>query len=564
MCHNGQEFSPLDCYLSLTSSVGAIQGRRKESDKRNQELVKIAMALAAAEDPFPKAPPPSPVLQQHSHSGLFEIPASKFEGVGGRGLFDTLSDGAEEGVALCNKDISVIVPNEQGFPQWDSEEQNRTLVSIPCSPQKRLCCSPSDISSPFSSPIVTTTTFPSSTNHSPFSNSNYQMTTLPNSIPEEGYSGLIPASGSPQSHSNSSPYQTNFIPSPGDTTTNNHSNHIQATPILHPPPHTSPNNTHLSRSFDLYSAHPHLPVSFETTQLPEVRPTRSRTLDSASPPHEVSRPRSHTLDASYGEDPSQRKRKVSIKRKNPEELEMEDGSLQFSFEYSSYSSVGSGGGGSGGESDWVMVDCLKQETSLPMGKKACCDDNSTFSAPISLQKDTVVHSSLSTGNDRGTVAAIRGRNSIGGYTSSSPSQFPPPSVGVPWGNNLTTPTQIHGSTIVTAADVQNAEMMECEGRLDSLDLMDCDDDANAASSTGGVSRGVVTNHLTTAMIEQAPSDLVMRYLRPGGGGVFGGQHQQNQSFLRHSCVEQGEEGYFAVGGRLQADQEAYLSLSKSL
>ena len=151
--------------------------------------------------------------------------------------------------------------------------------------------------------------------------------------------------------------------------------HLTA-PTVHPLP--SDSDTTLSHSYDLHKMHPHLPQSFETTQLPEVRPSRSRTLDSSSPSayDNPPRSRSQTLDANYNnDDPNQRRRKISIKRKNPEEGDA-DPSLQFSFEYS-YSSTGSSG-----ESDWLMVDC-KAEPARPMEKKACCAGDPSFVAPLS-------------------------------------------------------------------------------------------------------------------------------------------------------------------------------------
>ena len=318
-------------------------------------MAEVFLPELSGED-FPRAPPPSPEMQPRSHSRVFEIPSSKFDGIGiGLDLRRSTFPFDEEDESPL-KDLDPTVPtkvggergrgiygNKHGSP-LDSDDDDDN--SYPGSPQKRVCCSPLTLPHDFM-----TTVFPSSTLNSFVSSGfgSFQGTqSFHGSILPENRNGTVTGSefrnhygsggGGAHSQSNSPPYlgsaghsnQTSphtvilgecggGVGSEGLTSSQVSTTTHLTTPTLHPPP---PDHNTLSRSYDLHKMHPHLPLSFETTQLPEVRPSRSRTLDSSSPcthDDEPPRSRSQTLDANYNEDPNQRRRKISIKRKNPDD-----------------------------------------------------------------------------------------------------------------------------------------------------------------------------------------------------------------------------------------------------
>lgn len=579
--------------------------------------------------PFPRAPPPSPEMQPRSQSRVFEIPPSKFDGIG-LDLRRTTFQFDEEDEAPLKDDIPSLSAAMMGgereggkhdsplFPR-DSDDDDEGDGSYPGSPQKRVCCSPLTHPRDFM-----TTVFPSSTNS--FVSSGFgSFQTSPSfqgSILPENRNGTV-SGGSFQNHYNSGSHsQSNSPPylgtagygnqtspyglvlgggggrdgpvnqglSPSQVTATTH----LTTSTLYPPPNNE--NNMLSRSYDLHKMHPHLPLSFETTQLPEVRPSRSRTVCSSSPSAHGGdyppRVRSNTLDATYNDDPNQRRRKISIKRKNPDDDSDADPSLQFSFEYS-YSSTGSSG-----ESDWLMVDC-KAEPTRPMEKKACCsDDPSSVALSQGFTESTVLQGTRfrsgseglftshqhNAGNSRHSVPALSmgGSPSIAGgsifFNSVSPQGSLAPSI---YGGMASEPQQVtapQGSEPVTMMD------------LDSLDSMDCDQ----VPSESVPMRGVAGDHLTaiggipvsvtpTSSAYQPPSLSIAMEQAPisGAEGLIVRPHPQeaghtsrpHHSFppLRHSCVEGYLQPSLGAGNQesgseamLKADIESKFNLSKSL
>lgn len=598
---------------------------------------------------FPRAPPPSPEMQPRNHSRVFDIPASKFEEMGslggmGMGLdlrrntfpLDEEVEEEEETPFSAHHLMDPMAPfsahhlspmiggcgskrsdsTAVHFRDYEDEEEGERLLPTGSgSPHKRVCCSPGTLPS-----NMMTTAFPSSSNHNSLvSSSGFgSFQPLGNSVGGQGgvasdtTTGFLNCAGT-GSHSGSiSPSYFSSIrslqTSPHLIAQTQESSAHTPHHTLHPPPHhrhtpSSPAAAVcLSRSYDLHTIHPHLPHSFETTQLlPQTRPSRSRTLDSTSQDAHA-----RMLDAHYGredereggegegEDPTQRRRKVSIKRKNPDEDDS-DPNLQFSFEYS-YSSTGSTG-----ESDWVMVDHRKMEPAgWPLGKKACC-----ASDPIRSRRGFVVGGvalqgvslpSFST-SPRGVAGGGGGGGlfeyppqshnpqDLSGVTGDGTTgMFPPPQfansappqqqpeVGVAI-DRVDTPTnQIHS--------MESETMMDCEGRLDSLDGMDCTtSDPHYPMATpgpsifGGVVGGVVPptdNHMTShyqqpAVVAMESDGLVMR------------THPRDATLpapslgLRRSCVEeylqplrgQGVGGECGSDG-LDADLDKRLNLSKSL
>ena len=130
-------------------------------------MAKVFLPELAGEDhltPFPRAPPPSPEMQPRNHNRVFEIPSSKFEGIGldlrrttfqfdeeDESPLSALNPMAMKGGEGINKRI-----NSPLFPRDSDDDDDE--CSFPGSPQKRVCCSP--LTLPLDS---MTTVFPSST-----------------------------------------------------------------------------------------------------------------------------------------------------------------------------------------------------------------------------------------------------------------------------------------------------------------------------------------------------------------------------------------------------------------
>lgn len=532
----------------------------------------------------PRAPPPSPEMQPRNHSHVFEIPASKFEGIGLDLRRDTfpLDEEDESPLGPSHHRHRFHAPGVSGFTRELDENDDDDELSFPHSPQKRVCCSPGTL------PVdLTTTAFPSS-NHSSLVSSGFGSLGLHGTvIPEEGGVGVADVGGASHAstvvlgfpnhqhprrngpHSSSPTYfgsrtnpEDSLIPGQLTTTPNPHGiPGVGGASTLMATPNLQPGTTQLSRSYDtLHSLHPHLPHSFETTQLPEPRPHRSRTLDATpaySPPHETRRVRAHTLDASYGgeEQPVERKRKVSIKRKIADDMDEDDPNLQFSFEYS-YSSTGSGG-----ESEWVMVDC-KAEPTRPMEKKACClGDSLAMTVPVCHHEMEGVAllgevnsaaqlcrsgSGGMVGREEGLSAPLIQQNPLGlgvalpGAVGMSPFALP------------STPSQfglqqegegVVGGRVATPTDQPvSMESMECEVKVEALDQMECEQ--LLTNDVGGA-----TLYQPVLTVEQSKfGDVMMRSNHRTGAVPLP---------LRRSCVEEGVAS-------LDPDLESRLNLSKSL
>ena len=341
-------------------------------------LPELLLTTGGGEDlsvSFPRAPPPSPEMQSQGHNELFEIPTSKFEGIRldlKRTSFPLADEEDDYPVQLLEKLGFDSVPLDdfpEMFPGGDIHEDD----ILACSPRKRVCCA--------SNTTITThrtvTTFPSSSSDT-------------RSLVSNGFGSYK------DNHHRKEKRTTNISMGFADTSGDNlmmstaptflsSSAQILTSPHITPPKiegvmpilkdsvkpaipfpiHTSSSGTTgdchhqlLSHSSDLHTTHPHLPHSFEATQLVEACSTLSHTLNSTSL-HEALLPNQQALESN--QDAGQRKRKISIKRKNPEEDD-NDSALQFSFDHS-HSSTGS-------ESDWVLVE-KQTDSNRSSEKKAC-------------------------------------------------------------------------------------------------------------------------------------------------------------------------------------------------
>lgn len=484
---------------------------------------------------YPRAPPPSPEIQPRNHGRVFEIPASKFEGIGigldlRRNTFPLDDDDDESPLGTCHHQGAVAMGYNIEHTDWESpsvhlrdfdDEDN----SLPGSPQKKVCSSPCTLPNEF-----VTTAFPSSSNEDSLVSSgfgSYQLPPLHISTGDLGgfhsNPGSLSGSGSPYIHSSRLGIQTSPQFVAGAT---QESDNIMMTHV--PYPMTTPSHHDdalLSRSYDLHSMHPHLPRSFETTQLPEVRPSRSRTLDSTL--HHPLIPEPDALGTH--DDLNQRRRKISIKRKNPEDEE--DSNLQFSFEYS-YSSTGSSG-----EADWVMVDC-KMEPSWPTGKKACCADDPSSVAishqkelrtsplhgtPISFPSSGVsgrvgLFSSSATSSAGSTIST-----GLSPFAAVTTSPFMGQQVGVSF-DRVVTPTNHHA----------NLESMECEG-------MECDQTSSSAYDRENNRGSLVFGGVDVTSSGRAVSFNAPLLGVEEGVAVMRPHHSLGpapSAVLRHSCMDE--------------------------
>ena len=311
---------------------------------------------------YPRAPPPSPEAQHRTLGGIFEFP---------RGIFE---EGF--GIDLRRRDFDFSETDELPSPVHEpttvrrsspkraaSSDTDDSDCEQPGSPMKRMCSAPSTMPNSFDvqgfqpSLLVSSNSIGNGSLLQPVSTGDMKVSipnfselaaTFKSRSPEHAPTQSHSHSTSPtlfqQQHQGTSPYS---IPPRSNGS---------VTPTHQPTSQAHYDTSHLlSKSFDLHNVHSHFPAYFEVTPPPpEVRPTRSRTLDTTS----------------YTDNPALRTRKVSLKR-NYNELES-DPNLQFPFDYS-YSSTGSSG-----ESDWIVIE--NDLSSYPQGKKACCQQEPLSSA----------------------------------------------------------------------------------------------------------------------------------------------------------------------------------------
>ena len=338
---------------------------------------------------LPRAPPPSPEVQPRGLSNKFEFPASKWEGIGldltrNSFAFDEESEGGAS--ETCFRSDHMKSHEMQARHSDLDEDEDESYYAY--SPRKRVCCASNNLLSEGHAHTITAASL-SCCGASSLASSGFGS--FHDNILQEGGVGVAVVGGGGVVGLDAGILNGTLDPAlPTVDLSACHHNHSQA----HSKPHLIPprpdvveggavlmrdpfspsyfsshgedlseqqqQQNSFSHSFDLHATHPHLPQSFETTQLPRVRPGRSRTLDVTSLQKTLAPPPESLSETDL--DGSQRKRKISIKRKNPEEIENDP--LQFSFDYS-YSSTGSTG-----ESDWVLVD-RQMEGVCPLEKKPC-------------------------------------------------------------------------------------------------------------------------------------------------------------------------------------------------
>ena len=302
--------------------------------------------------PYPRAPPPSPEAQHRTLGGMFEFPRGAFEGFGidlRRRDFDF--DEIDNVQSPVHEPTTVRRSSPKRAASSDTDNSD---CEQPGSPMKRMCSAPSTMPNSFELPgfdpslLATTSSISGEGGLLQASSSGGIRVSIPNFSELAASKSRSPEHVCPQSHSHSTS-PTLFQQQPQGTSPYSipPRSNGSVTPTHKPTSHPHDTSHLLSKSFDLHHVQSHFPTTLEITPPPEVRPARSRTLDTTSYTHDNS-----TL----------RTRKVSLKR-NYGELES-DPNLQFAFDYS-YSSTGSSG-----ESDWIVIE--SDLSSYPQGKKACC------------------------------------------------------------------------------------------------------------------------------------------------------------------------------------------------
>ena len=311
--------------------------------------------------------------------------------------------------------------------------------------------------------------------------------------------------------------------------------HVSTTPQPLSPP-----NHFISHSYsETRSVHPHLPLSFETAQVSD------QSLRRRAP--------------SFGcvDDPGHRKRKISLKRKN-DDLDI-DTNLQFSFDYS-YSS-------SSGDSDsWVLV----EPSSLPLGKKACQDNQMT------RERASSFGSSLMNTPRRGSNAShqqVDPRGHAGGFHHHSA-----PIMGSVTEHQTRTPSLGNlGGPLSSIASIDSIQMMDCgdsltSGRMDSLDSMDTGEPTNTEMDS---LTQLCVNESAAALQNQLPqivTTVVPSYPSPNRShssgeaySSFNPHTDSKHSLMQHyfsSYHEQHGEHFLGTGGNNSA--KFNFNFSKSL
>ena len=331
--------------------------------------------------PYPRAPPPSPEAQHRTLGGIFEFPSEMFDGFGidlRRRDFDFSENDEDVSSPPVYESTTVQRSSPKRAASSDTDDSD---CEGPGSPMKRMCSAPSTMPNSFEvqgfNPHLLASTSSGCANLlQPISTSNIKVS-IPNFSELAAFSSHSPEHNPTLSHSHTTsptpflqqhPQHTSPYSIPPRSTGS-------VTPTHQPTTYPHDSSHLLSKSFDLHNVQSHFPAHFEVTPPPpEVRPTRSRTLDASNYAHET---------------PIIRTRKVSLKR-NYGELES-DPNLQFAFDYS-YSSTGSSG-----ESDWVVIE--SDLSSYPQGKKACCQQKPLSSAAATAM--TKRHSNHLTTNSSG-------------------------------------------------------------------------------------------------------------------------------------------------------------------
>ena len=557
--------------------------------------------------PYPRAPPPSPEAQHRTLGGIFEFPRNMFEGYG-IDLKRTDFDFSENDDDFPSPNYEPTTIRRSSPKRAASSDTDDSDFEQPGSPMKRMCSAPSTMPNSFEvqgfHPNLLASTSCNIGNGGllqPITTGDIKVS-IPNFTELASANLHSPEHVRPQSHSNTTS-PTLFLQQTQGRTPYSipPRSNGSATPTHQPTAEHHDSSHLLSKSFDLHNVQSHFPANFDVTPpFSEVRPTRSRTLDTSTYSHESS---------------IMRTRKVSLKR-NYGELEPEP-NLQFHFDYS-YSSTGSSG-----ESDWVVIE--SDLSSYPQGKKACCQQeppsaaaatamskrhsshlsgsplhaaNTTTTTVIGYNNKTAAANSNGLGSQEVAVSVVPhlGQSSSplgvhnlnngadlssfpGGSAASNGSGSHSPlhtQLGmIHETNGLSSSAELHSAPsagYMTTADAALAErsqhaeflpqwsmeMMDCgdnSTRLDSVDSMDCgqmSDPAVAMQSLGGALPENIddslpfTNNYTTQLLQQ--QNQFQHHLNCSAQAQLTQNHMQNHHHNPPSSVLRSQSSEAALHG----------------
>ena len=379
--------------------------------------------------PFlPRAPPPSPELPPKKIGSVFEIDPSKFE---------TPRKSELPPSPTNSLDFSTIfTPNKS------------PLESEPQSPMQPSPSNPLD--SAYCSAQASTSSRQSNTGFS-----SQSIPISPNSANSSCYSSMVS-----YSHSDADSFRNGLR---SHTALAQHPNSYDSCPssidaggpLLRPRSHTHPTQAHTGFHRDqppgqdvLQSFHPHLPLSFDTTQLqyPSVSPEGT------------------FLDSGYHETtvrfPSQRKK--HLKRKS-NELGY-DGDPMELFNYDSYSETSS-------ESEWLVTKgnkkaCPEGENPIMRRQSSSFSGVFTYSNPLPPISDGLANASAPPTPNHCTTPLLQQDFSLIHHSSLSPPVFSPHQTPLP-------PTPTPSTEVPTSLNSMEVAEQGVGETLDSLDSMDC-------------------------------------------------------------------------------------------
>ena len=381
---------------------------------------------------LPPAPPPSPEMQQRRYISLFEIDPNKFK---------TPRKSELPPSPTNSFDFSTLfTPNKSPL---QSEPHSPTQPS-PGDPLDSACCS-----------IHNST----SSRESNAGSSSLSIPISPNSAASCCYSSMLS-----HSHSEGDTFRhclrsrTALAQHPGV-----HDNRLSAditSPTLRPRSHTHPSHSltphspymhEQRRRNDVWAIHPHLPLSFEATQLQPQTSSDGTISDSGY--HEV-------------ESPFLRK-KLNLKRKSNElgyDLDLME---QLSYDSFSESACSS-------ESEWLVVHpkgnkkaC--QEGENPMIRRQSASFSGVFTSNLAPFTEGPSNVSAPSTPSHPATPLLHDFSSLR-HLSMSPPVFSnqPPSL---FPTTPTLPTDV--PTSLQSMEIAEEGTMDFGGRLDSLDSMDC-------------------------------------------------------------------------------------------
>lgn len=463
---------------------------------------------------LPPAPPPSPEMQQRQFGALFEIDPKKFE-------------------APRKSELPPSPTNSLDFSTLFTPNKS-PLESEPHSPTQP---SPGE---PLDSAYCSTHNSTSSQQSNPGSSS-LSIPISPNSTTSSCYHSILS-----HSHSEVDPFHPGLRSQTALAQHINDNHLCMASSTLRPRSHTHPSHTHEHHHHDLQTVHPHLPISFDTTQLQSLTDT--------------------ILDSGYHEEsPFPRKKRKS------NQLGYSNDPMDLFYNRYSESPCSS-------EPEWFM--------SQPKYNKKSCHEGEN---PVIRRQSASFSGVFTATSHRVTPFNDEPANTSAPPTPNHPStpllqdycSLRHPSLSPPIFTHThhfpPTPTDV--PTSLQSMEIAEEGAMDTGGRLDSLDSMDCGmgDHCVEMESLSSTLRGShlentllnqrnflstpVPSHPTNILTVSSPQPSVppCRSYSSGDGYDFSQEPQLVQcSNIHFSSYHEGSDGAFT------GNAESKFLLSKSL